>query len=529
MPPEQDLLLPSLLLEAIGEAVIALDANHMVVLWNAAAEAVYGWSKAEAVGQAVTGLLRTSFEDPNMTRELALAAVQRDGAWQGVVRQVRKDGAEVIVETTVRSYTDPASGLSGLVAVNRDVSERERLRAGLGRLEYLNRILLRQPTQDEIFDTYVNQIREVISADQIELWLLDPPSGLVTAARRYTRQAAEVLPGAACPLKETPLGLVSLTREPLVVPDLSERVHFTQRALLPPGARSLMLLPLMRQFKVAGAIVFVGRGSGQFSPQDASLLTSTTEQFSLALMQIELVDALKHQAQENARLFHEAQETAQALEALSRKLIRMQERERAQLSREFHDEIGQALTAVFLNTRSVLTACQGQPPEVVSAMQESMEILSRLMEQVRSISLELHPKILEDLGFIPALRWLANRTARLSRAEVHFGPLPDYTPLPRETEFELFRIAQEALTNVLRHANASRIFLHLTQDDASTTLVIADNGRGFAADYRGGAQLPAHFFGVHSMFARAALIGASLHLSSQPGNGCTLKVRCPRG
>lgn len=527
MLSEQDPLFLALLFEAIGEAVIAIDADSRIVLWNPAAEVIYGWDRTEVQGREIGELLKTVFEDPTVTRERAVESVRREGIWRGVVRQVRKDGTEVIIDSTVRLYSHPLSGVSGMVAVNRDISDKEKLRVTLGRLEYLNRVLLRQLTLDEIFNTYVDQIREIISADEIELWLLNDASSQVTVARRYARQSTGHLASQSSPLKETPLGLVSLTREALVIPDLVERVHFTQRGLLPPGIRSLMLLPLLEQKKIAGGIAFFAYSPGRFSPHDVDLLISTTEQFNLALMQIRLVDTLKAQAEENARLFQQAQENAQMLEALSHKLIRLQERERAQLSREFHDEIGQSLTAVFLHVRSALAACQQQPPAVTEALRDSIEILSRLMEQVRSISLDLHPKILEDLGFIPALRWLVNRTARLAQAEAHFNPQPGYIPLASEVEFELFRIVQEALTNVLRHAAARHIFLSLTQDDDAANLVVTDDGRGFAGEYTSGLQLPTTFFGLHSMFARAALAGAHLSVTSQPGSGCTVKVRVP--
>ncbi len=208
-------------------------------------------------------------------------------------------------------------------------------------------------------------------------------------------------------------------------------------------------------------------------------------------------------------------------------MIRLQERERARLAREFHDEIGQSLTAIFLNLRSLQTDGEGWRPDAVSALHESMEITSRLMEQVRAISLDLHPKVLDDLGLIPALRWLINRAHKLTNIHVQFDCPAAYRPLAREREFELFRIAQEALTNVLRHANASHVNVHLLQDDEQTTLILADDGDGFDADFKHGAQAPGSAFGLHSMFARAELIGAQLHVSSRPGQGTIVKVECP--
>ncbi len=109
-------------LDSIGEAVIALDAEGKIIVWNAAAERLYGWQATEVLGRPFSGLLQTTYEDPEETHARATAAVQR-GVWHGRVRQRCKDGAEVVVESTVRSFSAPAANGYGLVAVNRDVTE----------------------------------------------------------------------------------------------------------------------------------------------------------------------------------------------------------------------------------------------------------------------------------------------------------------------------------------------------------------------------------------------------------------------
>lgn len=524
MSLEIDLKTYASMLDSIGDAIIALDADGRIIFWNRAAEQLYGWARADVLGHPMIDKLKTEFDDPQLTSAGVMEKLLRTGAWQGKVTQTCKDGSILTIDSSVRLFGDPADPIHGLIAVNRDISEKEKLRLTINRLEYLNRVLLRLPSLDEVFRTYAGQISEILAVDRVDLWLIQSDLETMQVARRYRYLENEVPVDFTCPIRETPLAIVRLTREPLIIHDLHTRPNFNQRKPVEDEDRALMVLPLMRNSEVVGAISFASRRPGAFQPADADRLSLSTEQFSLALIQIQLMEKMKSKADENAALLRNAQMESRRRQEISRALIRLQERERALLSREFHDEIGQALTAMYLNLRAVQADCDRQKPELISALNESLEIASRLMEQVRSISLELHPKILDDLGFIPALRWLVNRAGKLAKAQIHFEPLADYVPVAREIEFAMFRIVQEALTNVLRHARARNIHLQMDQDGAQTSLTLADDGVGFAANFHSAAHLPANVFGLLSMFARAELIGAELHVNSTPGLGTTVKV-----
>ncbi|MFM8322118.1 MAG: PAS domain S-box protein [Chloroflexota bacterium] len=513
------------LLEAVGDAVIALDPQGCIVVWNAAAAALYGWTREEVVGRPMVDFLVTTFDDPEESLERIVSSISATNLWRGVCRQARKDGQEVVVESTVRSYQGRDAGPSGVVAINRDIGEQEKLRRAISRLEYLNRVLLRLPTIERIFQTYIEQIRQVIAFDRAEIWLLNPDTASVQAVQCYTRDGSAPADRPPAALKYTPLGLVHFTKQTLIIDDLEQKNLLAQnRHLLLPGDRSMMLMPLLRSQEVVGGILFASAAPRHFHPDDAQLLALTTEQVSLALIQIQLTESLKEQAAENARLYHEAQGHARQLQGLSHMLMQSQERERERLSREFHDEIGQALTAVYLNLSSALAPDGQLTLSGAEGLSDSVEIVSRLMDQVRSISLDLHPKILDDLGFVPALRWLVNRTARLAQAEVKLDLPAVYLPLPKEIEFELFRVTQEALTNVLRHARAAHLWISLEQAQRCTRLRVADDGAGFDAEYTGSAQLPAEACGLQSMFARAEFLNAALHIASRPGQGTVVTI-----
>jgi len=511
------------LLESIGDAVIGLDATGTIVLWNPAAEATYGWKKEEVLGKPLAGLLGTRYDDPQENTQRARETVLARGVWRGKVHQKRKDGTPLVIESTVSTYPIDGGG-PGLVAVNRDVTEKHRLEGALRRLEYLNRVLLRFPTLEEMFQAFATQTRDILAFDRLELWLLDETKSQVQVVQRFAVNRFTGLPlNQTCSLRETPLNIVQITRQTLLIPDL--RRHSSHKGLVEESDRALLVFPLILNTAVIGGVAFFSRKAGAFHSSTADLLLSTIEQLALSIQQSRLMRSLQRQVEENSRLLRLSQEDSRRLQTVSEILIHTQERERQTLAREFHDQIGQSLTALLLNLRSIRRECSSSTPKIRETLDECIGLTSTLLEEVRTLSLELYPKILEDLGFILAMRWLLNRAEKLGHLQVDFTYPPAYVPLDRELEFGIFRIAQEAVTNILRHANARRVSVQLWQEQGSGGLRISDDGKGFEASFASAAGLPAHYFGFHSMFARAGLIHADLRITSSPDHGTTVDLQ----
>jgi signal transduction histidine kinase len=218
-------------------------------------------------------------------------------------------------------------------------------------------------------------------------------------------------------------------------------------------------------------------------------------------------------------------ESRQRLQTLSRRLVKIQEAERRHLARELHDEIGQALTVIEMNLQALL-ASPGAGTQA-RRLKASLTVVEHVQEQVHDISLNLRPSMLDDLGLEPALRWLAKRQAALAglQAEVRADPLEQR--LDPMIETECFRVAQEALSNVVKHAKAHTLKVELTQNEEQLHLSVRDDGVGFdVARLReqavGGASL-----GLLSMEERAALAGGGLQYHSTPGQGTEVHAWFP--
>jgi two-component system, NarL family, sensor histidine kinase UhpB len=213
------------------------------------------------------------------------------------------------------------------------------------------------------------------------------------------------------------------------------------------------------------------------------------------------------------------------LRSLSAHLHSVREEERARLSRELHDELGQDLAALRLGLdwlEGQLLAGQGSLAAKVSALRELTDTTIATMAR---IAIELRPIILDDLGLAVAAEWLVERVAKQAGLDstLRFGL--GVEPASHEIGITVFRILQEALTNVVRHAGASRVSVALSEIEGNIVLEVEDDGRGFASSARG-RRIPA--LGLLGMKERAVAVGGDVAIDSAAGRGTRVVLRVPR-
>jgi signal transduction histidine kinase len=211
-------------------------------------------------------------------------------------------------------------------------------------------------------------------------------------------------------------------------------------------------------------------------------------------------------------------------DALALRVLEVQEDERRAVARDLHDEIGQALAALKLNLLS-LRRNSGVPPNTVH---DSLRITDEVLRQVRELALSLRPSVLDDLGLGAAVHWYVEHTASRAGVEATCRVQPDLpTPCPA-VEIACFRILQEALTNVYRHARASRVEVSLRRTPGGLELLVKDDGCGFAVDsVLGNAADRYSRMGLLGMRERTLLLGGQADVRSVPGAGCEVLVQFP--
>jgi len=203
-----------------------------------------------------------------------------------------------------------------------------------------------------------------------------------------------------------------------------------------------------------------------------------------------------------------------------RRVVAAQELERKRLARELHDETGQALTSILLGLKEVEEA--RSPVEARAATASLRDLVVGTLHDVRRLAVELRPKALDDFGLVPALERLAETFTGQTGIEVDFEATVGEERLPPEIETALYRIVQEALTNVVKHAGAHHVSVVLTRKDAAVTAVIEDNGRGFEAAGTDGAGL-----GLVGIRERLGLLDGRLAIESTQGSGTTIVAEVP--
>jgi hypothetical protein len=198
-----------------------------------------------------------------------------------------------------------------------------------------------------------------------------------------------------------------------------------------------------------------------------------------------------------------------------------QEMERQRISRELHDGLGQKMVAIKLQLEST---SKQTPDEIKETIKEVKESFLTTIDEVRQISNNLAPNILNESGIDIALQNLCNSFTKTTTAEIELSVFGDYDTSNSKIKFYIYRIAQEALTNSIKHSEASRIQLQLIGNSENIILIIEDNGKGF--DYTSNFCTPCN--GIYNMKERARLLNGALDIETEPSTGTTIRLKIPK-
>jgi signal transduction histidine kinase len=227
---------------------------------------------------------------------------------------------------------------------------------------------------------------------------------------------------------------------------------------------------------------------------------------------------------ERKRAAEELEKANRQLRILSRQLFHIQEEERRHLARELHDEIGQSLTAAKINLKII---APDVPAKIAGRLDDSVQLLDRLLRQVRELSLDLRPPLLDELGLVPTLRWLVDQQAQRAGLRVMFTTNVDRLEIDPDVRTACFRVAQEAITNVIRHSGARNVAIDLRCEVERLTLTVHDDGAGFDPAVIQQRTTQNFTLGLVSMKERALLVRGGFELRSAPGQGTEIRAWFP--
>jgi PAS domain S-box-containing protein len=462
-----------LTMNSMEEGVHRVDLKGNIVFENPAAARMLGWEVAELLGNPGHLTMHHTRQDGTTypIEECPIDATFRDGITRQVADEVfwRRDGTSFPVEYMTAPMRNDRNEIVAAVVTFRDITERKQIEEALRESEERYRELF-ENAKDAI---YVHDL-----------------SGRYTSVNH----AAEQLSG--------------FTREEILGKHFSNFV--SPRDL--KHVRTNLCRKLDEENETIYEVDMVTR-TGQRVPVEVSSRLIYESGVAVGV-------------QGTARDITDRKRAQEALRIYSQRLIQVQEAERENIARELHDEIGQVLTAVRINLQSIQRSCR--TADCVPPLNESIGIVDEALGRVRELSIELRPSLLDDLGLTAALRWYVDRYAQRTGiiAEVLNSSREDGR-LPRELETACFRIAQEALTNVARHAQAGSVSVQLERSRERMLLTVMDDGVGFDIDKLRKSASAASALGLRGMEERALAVGGYIKIDSGSGRGTRVRATFP--
>lgn len=462
---------------APAEAVLLVDGEWRIVTLNGVAQQMFGCSVAEAVGQPLARYLRAPPGDSTAARasgfQQALGSAHLRRARERVTGQHasgRSFDAEISVSQLGGPYTAGGTDVSFAVLL-RDLGEREVMEAALEALQ--------------------RRIRTLFELAPVAIWIVEAERIV------FANQACMALFGAA--EHGALVGQTVYAR--LLGPSHAPMRRQMAQALLSGGR-----MPAVRErvLRLDGSV------------REVEVAMAALPDHGRTALQMVIADVTQRQ-RESAEL----EQSRQELQRLSASLVETREEERRRIARELHDELGQQLSALKMEVSSLRKA----PHSGLQAerLQGMLEMIDETMASVRRIAADLRPLMLDDLGLNAAVEWLVRMSSRRMGLQItlRLGSYPE--PLAERASIALYRMVQEALTNIARHAGATRALIEIEHVADELRLTVDDNGVGFGAGSM--HQLGSH--GLMGMRERCHMLGGTLEIGSSAWGGGRIAVRLP--
>lgn len=535
------------LLDLAHDAIFVRDVQSSVILyWNRGAAELYGYSRGEAVGRVSHDLLQTKFPRPLDEIE---AIMLQSGEWDGELVQRRRDGREVIIESRWALQRDERGEPVAFLEVNRDISARKHAEAELTqRLKELARrnkemaavnasmgAISRALDLPHVLQNIVEAARELVQARYAALGVADA-RGRITefiTAGISTEQRAAIGP---LPQGHGLLGALITEGKPLRVRTIAEDPRSHGFPPNHPPMTSLLGVPVLSKGRAIGDLYLTDKmGADEFTEEDQDLLLVFAAHAAVAIENARLYEdarAARDQVRAwNRNLEATVAERTREIERINREMttrvLQAQEAERKRIARELHDETAQSLATLLIHLDLLKNHVPQDNGPLASGITRIRRVLRRTLDEVRTLSHDLRPAILDDAGLAAAIRSYAEEweqtfgvPARVDAEDVPGGHLPS------DLEIALFRIVQEALMNIGKYARAQTAHVTLSFPHRSVLLEVRDDGVGFDP-----AQLERPTrqggLGLYGMRERAALFGGTLTIDSVPGRGTRITIRAP--
>jgi PAS domain S-box-containing protein len=507
-------------LTSIGDGVIATDEQGLVRFINPIAMEYTCWRHIEAVGRPLSEVFSLVDESTHEPIEMLdpqniLSGVTSKNEFKGLL--TARHGAPVSVEATITSIDDGKGKVYGMVLIFRDVTQQrealQEIKRQANRAEALMQVASQLNSQLEL-KTVLNTICEITNQT---IQATGTAVVLQSAQEEFFRDRAMVsldpkLKAYQGTLFEIPKqafeALLSRKNPVVVIPDIQDHPDLPYfQAFKKFDIRTLAIAALFRGDHLIGALICVFSRQPKVLPEDEmALLRGLADQASSAI--------------ENAELFEQVRAGRERQRKLAKSLVDVQEAERRHIAQELHDHLGQILTGLQFMLENTKSEASGRQR---SNLEEIQKTVSDVIGQVREMSLNLRPSMLDDMGLLPTLSWHVDRYTSQTGIQVNFQCAAFPERFPPEIETAAYRIIQEALTNVARYAQVKEVFVGLVEQEKTLWVEVLDKGRGFDPS----ADLDRPTSGLGGMRERASLVGGYLTVRTFINQGTQILAALP--
>lgn len=467
--------------DASGEVIFLTDREGTITYINPEFTNLYGYPAKEIIGKVTPRILKSGLMTEREYELFWEKLLDKQIVKLELINKT-KDGDLLIIESTANPVLDQEGNIIGFLAIQRDISEPRRAKDELKTAFVFQQSVIDGITQPiMVIDTEYEIVLMNRAAKEFS-------SGMKTTSYRlcyqlsHRREEPCIGLDHPCPLEE-----VHRLNQPVTV--LHEHIQANGE---------------QRLIEVVAAPYYDGHGTFK------GIIESNRD-----VTERERVKAELHQYTERLR-------------ALTAQLAEAEDAERQRLASELHDKIGQNLTALGINLNIIQASMpEGIDPQIILRLQDSHSLVEHTAEQIRDVMANLRPPVLDDYGLLAAIRWYADRFSRRTNININ---IEGYEPVPRlnpRIENVLFRITQEALTNVAKHAGADLVMVNFQVKKHSVSLVIHDNGIGFSQDISDNRTID-QGWGILTMTERVEAIGGKFLIESLPNSGTKVIVEVPK-
>ncbi len=534
------------ILQGIRDSVIATDLKGQILYWNEGAQSIFGYSAEEMLGQPAVKLHP---EQGPQQLAATLQKVSQGEACNEEWRGRRKDGSTVWVDLTMTAMRNVEGDVIGFINVAKDITERKRvaeeLQDSLQKLknayeqakvyarELNGEIIERRQAQEALrhravqlealrqvgleltAELDINALLHSIVSRAIEMlrgvaggfYLYRPEQDILEWAVAIGSNLAPT--GAILRRGEGFAGKVWENGQPLIVddyPQWSEKVAISSEFPYP----NVVGVPIRWGKEFLGVLDIFAEASRTFLPADAELLTLFATQAAIAI--------------HNARLFEAERSACEQLSNLASYLQAAREEERTRIAREIHDEFGQALTTLKMDLSWIAKRLSQSETALHQKTASMSQLIDATVQMVHRVATELRPGILDDLGLAAAIEWQTQEFAKRTGLDYELDLSPKDLVLDRELTTAIFRVFQETLTNIARHAEATRVSVTLKDEPDEWVLTVHDDGVGLTRKQVDSFKS----LGLVGMRERVHPWGGAITFYGVPNQGTTVTLRMPK-